>query len=288
LAAEGDLNAAADLLAQALERAPDFAAAWFALGEIREKTGDRAGAITAFRRALAADPDDRHGAGLHLARLGAAHPGEPMSRSYVRHLFDQYAERFDDALVAGLDYRGPQVLHDRIAALRGAGFRFERMIDLGCGTGLAGAAFRPHCGWITGVDLSVRMIEMALRKAIYDRLIVGDMIEWLASEPENPADLVIAADAFVYLADLAPICRAVSRVLRPDGLFAFTVETHSGNGVVLGEKLRYAHGSDCVRTAIDETGATLLVLDPVSTRSESGAPVLGLIAVAQCGLCRSN
>ena len=39
-AAEGDRAAAADLLMQTLERAPAFASAWFALGEIRAQGGD--------------------------------------------------------------------------------------------------------------------------------------------------------------------------------------------------------------------------------------------------------
>src|SRR6266704_6205258 len=72
LEARGDLAAAADLLAQTIERAPGFASAWFALGEVRETGGDRAGAIEAFRSALAADPDDCHGAALRLVRLGVA------------------------------------------------------------------------------------------------------------------------------------------------------------------------------------------------------------------------
>src|SRR2546423_887871 len=64
--ARGDLLAAADIMAQAVEAAPRFASAWFALGEIREELGDRDGAVAAFRQARAADPDDRHGGGLHL------------------------------------------------------------------------------------------------------------------------------------------------------------------------------------------------------------------------------
>lgn len=39
---KGDLGAAADLLEQAIEIAPNFATAWFTLGEIREKLGQRA------------------------------------------------------------------------------------------------------------------------------------------------------------------------------------------------------------------------------------------------------
>src|SRR5215813_10858187 len=69
--ARGDLLAAAEIMAQATEAAPGFASAWFALGEMREELGDRDGAIAAFQKARAADVDDRHGASLHLMRLGA-------------------------------------------------------------------------------------------------------------------------------------------------------------------------------------------------------------------------
>src|SRR5215468_10369824 len=65
----GDLPAAADVLEQATELAPNFASAWFSLGEIREELGQRDAAVTAFRRARAADPEDRHGATVWLMRL---------------------------------------------------------------------------------------------------------------------------------------------------------------------------------------------------------------------------
>ena len=57
------------------------------------------------------------------------------------------------------------------------------------------------------------------------------------------ADLVIAADSLPYMPDLAPLSREVARVLDEGGLFAFTVETHDGDGVILRETLRYAHGA---------------------------------------------
>src|ERR1700724_442454 len=138
-AAEGDRAAAADLLMQALERAPRFASGWFALGEIRAEAGERPGAIAAFRAALAADPSDCHDAALKLARLDAGDPADAMAPGYVRTLFDQYAANLDHALVEGLGYRGPALLR---AALRAAvaarqrPFRFARALDLGCGTGL--------------------------------------------------------------------------------------------------------------------------------------------------------
>ena len=79
---KGDLPAAADLLLQAIELAPNFVTAWFTLGQIREELGEDDAAITAFRKAHAADPDDRHGASLRLMRLGAA-PLAAMPHGYA-------------------------------------------------------------------------------------------------------------------------------------------------------------------------------------------------------------
>jgi predicted TPR repeat methyltransferase len=281
-AAEGDFSAADDLLTQALERAPDFASAWFALGETRAQSGNREGAVAAFRAALTADPADRHGAALHLARLGEADPSVAMTPAYVRSLFDQYAGHFDAAL-AGLAYRGPALLRDALraaAATRRRPFRFTHAVDLGCGTGLVAEALREDCDAIVGVDLSPAMVAAARSRGVYAEVAVGDMVAFITSQAAGACDLVVAGDAFVYLADLAPICRAVARALARDGLFAFTVETHDGTGVVLGEKLRYAHGADHVRTALAAAELDLLVLDPASIRTEKGVPVPGLVVVA--------
>src|ERR1700731_756894 len=95
---KGDLVAAADLLLQATELAPGFASAWFTLGDIREQLGEREAATAAFCKARGADSEARHGASLHLMRLGAEKLSS-MPQAYVRALFDQYAPRFDTALV---------------------------------------------------------------------------------------------------------------------------------------------------------------------------------------------
>jgi predicted TPR repeat methyltransferase len=280
LAARGDFAAAADLFAQALEAAPAFAPAWFALGEVRVKLGDNAGAAAAFRQTLAIDPDDRCGAALHLARLGVGDTGHAMSGAYVRTLFDQYAPRFDDA-IKGLSYGAPARLREAIAKVR-PNSTFERMLDLGCGTGLAGAAFRPLVRHLAGIDLSPAMVAQARAKQIYDRLKVGDLQEFVAAERRHGQtyDLVVAADVFVYLFDLAPVAAAVAAVLHPGALFAFTVETHAGDGVVLGAKLRYQHGAAHVRGALAAAELDVLELSPVTTRTEAGENVPGLLGLA--------
>jgi predicted TPR repeat methyltransferase len=284
LRARGDLQDAADLMDQALALAPRFASAWFALGAIRAELGDWAGAVAAFRAARDVDPQDRHGAALCLARLGAGDLADAMSPAYLRGLFDQYAPRFDDAL-SRLSYRAPAVLRDAVAAACRAGgrsMRFGTMLDLCCGTGLGGAAFRPSVDWLAGVDLSPGMIAQARAKGLYDRLAVADIGAFLAEEAARDAayHLTVAADVFVYLVDLAPVIAAVARVLAPDGLFAFTVETHPGEGAILGEKLRYAHGAAHVRAAAEAAGLGLIEFAEISTRMEGGAPVPGLLVVA--------
>ena len=285
LLARDDLAGAADLLVQALEAAPRFLSAWFALGEVRLRLEDRDGAIAAFQEVCALDAEDRLGAGLHLVRLGALAPGD-MPSAYVRTLFDQYAPRFDTALTEGLGYRGPAILRDAIAAACAAErrpLRFDTALDLGCGTGLAGAAVRPLAARLTGVDLSERMVALAREKTIYDRLATGDLVAFLQAEAREQRSygLIVAADVFAYLSWLPGVVAAAARVLAPRGLLAFTVETHPGNDVILGEKLRYAHGAAHVRGAVLGARMTLLSLAEASTRSEAGVAVPGLVAVAR-------
>ena len=91
------------------------------------------------------------------------------------------------------------------------------------------------------------MIERARATGLYAELEVTEMVQGLRGRPDASADLILAADAMVYLADLAPVLAEARRVLVAGGLLAFTVETHGGDGVILGEGLRYAHGAGYVR-----------------------------------------
>src|ERR1700740_1038950 len=191
---KGDLVAAADLLQQAIELAPGFASAWFTLGEIREQLGAREPAVAAFRQAVIADPDDRHGAKLRLMLLGAEQLSA-MPPAYVRALFDQYAPRFETALVDDLGYRGPALLFKAVlsarAAVRKPAF-FKRAIDLGCGTGLVATAFAKGVDHFIGIDLSPRMIERARAGGLYAQLEVAEMEEGLRGRPDASADLIVA------------------------------------------------------------------------------------------------
>lgn len=278
----GDLAAAAELMEQAIELEPGFASAWFALGDLREQLGAWDEAIVAYTHACESDPDDRHGAKLRLMRLGAEEVSS-MPPGYVRALFDQYAPRFDKTLVQDLDYRGPQVLLKAVLAARHAAklpVHFKRVMDLGCGTGLAAREFASLSDELVGIDLSPGMIERASATGLYARLDVKDMLQGLIEESEASANLVMAADAFVYVPKLEPLLREAARVLKPQGLLAFTVETHPGEGVILGRGLRYAHSLDYLRGAVADAGLQICAIMPASTRTEAGNDVPGLVVTA--------
>ncbi len=277
-AEEGDFGAAAELFEQALERAPNWAAAWFALGEAREKLGDLDAAAQAFRKSLLADPGDTQGALARLALIGRADAPRALPQTYVARLFDDYAPRFDKHLTDNLNYRAPALIAEALTAVA-PGRRFVSALDLGCGTGLMGAPLRERVDRLAGVDLSAAMIAKARERYLYDRLVVDDALAMLGREPPGSFDLIVAADALVYVGDLAPLFAAVATALTADGLFVFSVETCEGDGFKLEPTMRFAHSRSYVEATAREAGFRPLLIRSASTRREAGADTPGLICV---------
>jgi predicted TPR repeat methyltransferase len=124
------------------------------------------------------------------------------------------------------------------------------------------------------------MIERARATGLFAELEVNDMLEGLRARPDACADLVLAADAMVYVADLVPVLTEIRRVLAPGGILACTLERNAGEGVMIGAGFRYAHSAAYVRASLVAAGLTLSQLEEQSFRNESNAPVPGLVVVA--------
>lgn len=287
---EGDAQAAVEILDQTLAQAYHFTAAWHLYGLAQEALGHKEDAATAWRQCLDLDPNDHFGARLDLARIGAMAAEQATSENFSGALFDAYAGRFDSHLTQILQYNAPALLRAALARCcsnAGRPFRFESVYDLGCGTGLMGEAIREETGFLAGCDLSPRMIERARAKAkadgspLYDKLAVAGLTSFLTSRPDHSADLVIAADVFVYLGELGPSFAQSARVLKPGGLLAFTVQGHGGEGVVVGEDRRFAHAEGWLRQRLGRAGFVPVILEPASTRQDRGVPVPGLLVVAE-------
>ena len=265
------------MLEQSLERAPDWPPALFALGEARAKLGDAIGAAEAFRASLAADSADALGAAARLALLGEGEPPRDLPRAYVARLFDDYALRFNRHLVEQLAYRGPALIAAAIDAAA-PGRRFARALDLGCGTGLAGAALRARVERLEGVDLSPVMLAKARQRGHYDALEAADMVVHLRRFGAA-FDLIVAVDALVYCGDLQPVFVAAAAALAPSGLFAFTIEAFDGEGYRLRETMRFAHAPAYVEASAAAAALSRLFVEAAAARREKGADVAGLTAV---------
>ncbi|MGI0526467.1 methyltransferase domain-containing protein [Rhizobium giardinii] len=289
LAESGDHTDAADLMSQALELVPDWAAGWFRLADYQEKSGRKEAAVAALKKVLELNPDDIFGAGLKLALLGGAETPEQPSSLYVAQLFDDYADRFDKSLVEKLHYTVPEKLAALIAAQAG-NQRFAHVIDLGCGTGLFGERIRDKADHLEGFDLSANMLAKAEEKGIYDRLAQADLslppescgLFAKGKASENRANLVSAADVLMYLGNLDSIFVIAPKLIADDGLFAFSVEDGGDEGdFVLRESLRYAHSERYIRQLCKRFGLDILDIHKTTIRNDGGKPVFGILFLAR-------
>ncbi|MBY5537142.1 methyltransferase domain-containing protein [Rhizobium leguminosarum] len=281
----GEPEAAAELMEQALELVPAWAAGWYRLANYLEKAGRADAAIVAYRKTLALDPEDIFGVTLKLALLGdAATPDRPPSR-YVERLFDDYADRFESALVEKLDYSVPQKLAALIAS---TGRRYEHAVDLGCGTGLLGPEIRANVDRLEGFDLSQNMLAKAAEKRIYDSLaqadlsLAPDLSGVFADAARHRADLVTAADVLMYLGNLESVFAIVGELATSGADIAFSVEdAGEGEGFHLAPSLRYAHSETYVRTLLARHGFQILKIVKSVIRKDGGKPVSGILFLTQ-------
>lgn len=269
-------EAAKDSLEQAVRRDGRLAQAHFLLGEEALAAEDNAAAERHFRQALENDPRDQFGAQLQLAVIRGGVAPSRAPDAYVRRLFDQYSERFDQSLVGDLGYHGPALLRQAAEEVMGPAGGWA-VLDVGCGTGLVGAEFRPLAARLDGIDLSPRMVDKAAERDIYDDLAVGDLVTAMQARP-NRYDLIVAGDVFVYLGDLTPAFFTAARALKPGGALVFSVE-RTETGIILGRSLRYAHDRESLVATAAMVGLRPVLLRADSTRNERGQPVPGWICV---------
>jgi predicted TPR repeat methyltransferase len=156
-------------------------------------------------------------------------------------------------------------------------------VDLGCGTGLVAGALQGVGALagveIVGVDLSPRMLEIAASRGAYSKLEQGDMADILVRLDAGSIHAAIAADAFIYVGDLAPIFSAVARALAPHGLFAFSVEAAPGDQFVLQPNGRYAHSPAYLRALAAKFGLQERRMEATRIRLEGASQVEGWLAL---------
>jgi predicted TPR repeat methyltransferase len=262
-----------------LQRQADFELAWSGLANVYRALNNTAGMVHALERAVAINPDNP--ATRHLLQAARGLTPSRADADYVESFFDGYAARFDQHLVQRLGYKGPEVLRDLLAK------EFpERVwadvLDLGCGTGLFGAAIiqRSAEAKVVGVDLSRNMIEAARARGIYAQLTKADVVDFVTVCADK-FDLVAAADVLIYVGELSALFAGVAHCLRAGGVFAFTVEESQVENFVLDSSGRYAHSRGYLEAQAKKHMLAVRVMTTAPLRLDGQGFENGLFVVLQ-------
>jgi len=234
---------ALEALEALIKDSPDDALLFNMTGGCYASQGKTDLAIKFYERALILKPD--YAIPRHMLNSLLGNTSKSPPKEYVKNLFDDYAERFDDSLVEKLQYKLPFIIKELIIKLNNSNSKFQKVIDLGCGTGLAGSDLSEVSDNLIGIDLSENMINIAKKLNIYDNLIVGDIVEKLELTEEK-YDLFVALDVFVYIGDVTSIFNAVRKCCNKNSYFIFSIETQKDEGYSLLKSSRYAHSDNYI------------------------------------------
>jgi predicted TPR repeat methyltransferase len=307
----GKLHDAMNCYERSVAQQPHYFSAWFNLGKMALALGQYDKAVTAFRKALVIQPTSlltMHSLGSALAvndqtdesiscyesllelqpeDASAQHAlatlkGEKTDRApqgHIAAIFDELSGSFEQHL-SELGYEVPSLIYQSLVEQTSEDVQFKSMLDMGCGTGLAGPIFRKHVDQLDGIDLSAKMIELARDKDVYDHLERADLIEYL-QQSDKKYDLTLATDVFVYQGDLHPVFQSVVASSLPNAWFLFSIELCDGNDYQLCPTGRYAQSAAYIQQLAKEFGFSIRVEHDVAVREEQKKAVPGKIYLLQ-------
>ena len=272
----GEHQKAMSCYEKAIEIDPNYAGAYDNLGNILVILKKFNEAIKIYQQALRLKPGDKFISHVLSALFGNTTKTAP--KEYVVKLFDNFADSFDKKLTEKLKYR---VLEKLVALLKkttSQRLNFKHAIDVGCGTGLSGSAFRPLTDYLVGIDISKKMIEKASDKNIYDYVEQGDISTYLTKSLKK-FDLFISTDVFIYVGDLDEVFSKVSAKSNLNAKFCFSVEKCEDNEFKLLKSARYAHSKEYIDRLSKRYKFIIESYEETEIRTESDIPLTGYIFI---------
>lgn len=269
----GNTHRAITLLETLTNEEPTHLSALNNLGYLYHKAGNSKQAIPVYKALI------KHNHNATAARhLLAAITGKTTSHAppnYIKDVFDQFADHFDESLQQKLGYNTPTALRTLLDTIQPEG-HFAEGLDLGCGTGLSGSTFKDCTSRLTGIDLSPKMLEQAKAKKLYTSVHESDLIPFIQNAT-TPYDLYIAADVFVYIGDLKPIFAAIAAKGNPT-TFIFSTE-HAAAEYQLKPTGRYGHAIHYINTLAKQYGFIILTHKSAPIRKEGDGWIDGELYV---------
>jgi predicted TPR repeat methyltransferase len=271
---QGQVLAAFVCQTAVVEARPDSAASLLRLGELAHIVGRRDDARDAYERYMALEPDDAEIA-LLLTSLRDEPPPPRAPDRCIEQLYERFASFYEDNMCGELEYQAPSLVCAAVAALASREPAMD-VLELGCGTGLAGLQLRPFARELIGIDLSSAMIGHARQTKAYDGLHVAEITSWLR-DARTAFHLVVACDTLIYFGDLRQVLMPAAPLLHAGGHVVFTVEQTSRAPFHLTDSGRFAHSRAHIVEAARESGLTPVRIDDAVLRQEYGEPVEGLV-----------
>jgi len=266
---------AIDALEELIKYSPNDALLFNMTGGCYASQGKTDLAIKFYEKALDLKPD--YAIPQHMLNSLQGNTSKRPPKEYVKNLFDDYAERFDESLLNQLQYKLPSLIKEIILKIDPSRTKFDKVIDLGCGTGLSGKDLQGISNNLTGIDISENMISKANKLDIYDSLIAGDIVEKLDLSKEK-YDLFIALDVFIYIGEITSLLNAVKKCANKNSFFIFSIEILKGKGYSLLKSSRYAH-SDSYILEVASNGFELVDSQNVKLRKEGNNWIDGKIYI---------
>lgn len=283
LSRQGRVAEAVAHYSQAIVLSPDHPGCKKMLGIALSCLGRVEEAAGIFREWAEQEPDNPVAAHLLAACSGQEVPPRAAD-AYVRQVFDNFAERFEERLES-LEYKAPELVARAVAEIFPEPAGNLYILDAGCGTGLCGRLLRPYARRLEGVDLSAGMLARAKSTGCYDALNEAELTEFIGRR-QDAYDVIVSADTLCYFGDLREVMAAAAAALRPGGFFIFTVERGEEGDDTLPDGFRinplgrYSHQESYVNRIVVEAGMQIKSEVHAVLRQEMGAPVPGLVVTA--------
>lgn len=268
-------------LKKAITLDPSFENAYINLANLFKKLEKLNVAICFYARTLVINP--RSETSKHLLNSIRGKTTTKAPATYIQDLFNRYAKIFDNDLVTNLNYQAPILLREFYEE----NFKNNKIklntLDLGCGTGLGGEAFKDLCCKLTGIDLSEQMLVVAKQKKIYDELICGEIRERLQylKEQNLEFDLFICTDVLIYIGDCDEIFSLIKCISSKRARFLLSTESIKGDGYKLLKSGRYAHSREYITQCADRYSFNVVDYREIALRAGSNITVHGDIFILE-------
>lgn len=291
-ARRGDLAAAGQAFLKGLVFAPDDEELRRHYGQFLQSKGENSAAEQQYSEIIEKGGQEAAAAAFLKETVAPAPATAPLPAKTPPKLVDDLSSNFDKSFEKALEenqqHRAPGILLNLLKspeakAARDVTSEANRIIDLGCGTGLNGMLLRHLAIRLEGVDLSNKLLQRAEEKKLYAALHKADLDEFLAGSEAGSFDIAFAADVFTFIGDLAPVFKGISHALVPGGLFVFSCDAlresdpHPHYAIL--PTARYAHKESYVQQLAKDAGLKVLTIKQDTVRSYMGHDVPGLFGL---------